>query len=227
MSAFPDPAADEATLPGLAPLASAAPDLALAAGYAVAWIAPRALSPGVMRILLVSLLLEFIVLHSAAFMGNVAFAPGPRPAAMRRVLGLGVFYTLFVGGFALAFHAAWPLVSFWALTLNRATVVLIGRAPDGAQRRVVSATWGATAMCYLFGVMLTVVLPIPRLGCTPDVVSAMRLPGHGLWVAQPWRAMAFGALYFAAVAAFELFAAPRIAASAATAESAPPARAAA
>jgi len=45
-----------------------------------------------------------------------------------------------------------------------------------------------------------VLLPVPRLGITGG------LPGEttGLWVSEPHRALAFGAVYFLAQALFEL-----------------------
>jgi hypothetical protein len=52
--------------------------------------------------------------------------------------------------------------------------------------------------------MLTTVLPLPRLGLTPEVVSGQHLPGEGRWIARPCRVMAFGFLYFTAIGISEL-----------------------
>jgi hypothetical protein len=81
--------------------------------------------------------------------------------------------------------------------------VLFRQAPSGDERAFLQAGWAASAISYLLGVAVTVVLPVPRLGLTPAIVHALALPGSGLWISQPWRVVAFGALYYAAVGAFE------------------------
>jgi hypothetical protein len=151
------------------------------------------------------MLLEFIIIHSAAFMGAVLFAPGSRGRRAWRVVGLGAFYSLFAGGFALAFKTAWPLWSFWGLTLNRMLSVLVGQAPEGEEREFLQRGWAACALAYLVFAFATIILPIPRLGITPDVVRTLGLQGEGLWVDQPWRVLAFGFVYFSAVGLSELF----------------------
>ena len=50
-----------------------------------------------------------------------------------------------------------------------------------------------------------ILLPLPRLGLTPEVVARLALPGSGQWVEQPHRVLAFGFLYFAATAISEAF----------------------
>ena len=191
------------TLPVPRAIASALPDIALAATCLAVWIAPSRFSPELPRWIMLTMLLEFVVVHSSAFMGQVLFTAGGPAKRAFRVLGLGLFYSLFVGGFALAFRTAWPLVSFWLLTLNRMSAVLLRPAPAGDQREFLNATWAAHVVCYLAGVFVTLLPPLPRLGFTPDLVASLRLPGSGLWISQPWRVVAFGAIYFAAVAACE------------------------
>jgi predicted Co/Zn/Cd cation transporter (cation efflux family) len=133
-------------------------------------------------------------------MGQLLFAGGGAGRRALGMLGLGLFYTLFVGAFALAFHTAWPLVSFWLLMLNRMSSVLLYPAPNRDQRAFLGTTWSAHVVCYIAGVLLTLVLPLPSLGLTPQFVASMHLPGRGIWVTQPWRVIAFGAFYFAVIA---------------------------
>lgn len=151
------------------------------------------------------MLLEFIIIHSSAFMGTVLLASGPRVRRAWRVVGLGLFYSLFVGSFALAFKALWPLWSFWGLTINRMMSVLVGQAPEGEEREFLQRGWAACALAYLVFAFVTIILPLPRLGITPDVVRSAALQGEGLWVDQPWRVLAFGFLYFLGVGLSELF----------------------
>jgi len=184
---------------------SALPDFGLAALFLLTWTAPHVV--GVDRIgnLMLVMLLEFIVVHSAAIMGSAALAKGSRRTRLLVIFKFGGFYTLFVGAFALSFRVWWPLWAFWGLTLNRTLGVLVGQAPIGDERRFIKAGWAVGAMCYLGAVFLTSFVPfLPRLGVTRDVVAAADLPGSGLWVDQPHRVLAAGVLYFAAVAVSEL-----------------------
>lgn len=185
-------------------LAAAIPDLALGAAFLLVWLAPSPFGPNVLANLTLIMLLEFIIMHSSAFMGTVMFKPGPRKAKLHALLGLAGFYTLFVGGFSLGFKTAWPLVSFWLLSLNRMMGVLVGNAPRGEEQAFVRRSWAASAIAYLFGAFATVLLPVPRLGLTEAVVAAQDRIGSGLWVDQPHRLVAFGFLYFTAVGLSEL-----------------------
>lgn len=185
-------------------LTAAAPDLALGAAFLVVWLAPVPLEPSVIAHLTLLMLLEFITMHSSAFMGTTMFRPGPRKAKLLTLLAIAGFYTLFVGSFSLMFKTAWPLVSFWLLSLNRMMGVLLGNAPQGEEQAFVRRSWAASAIAYLLGAFVTVLLPVPRLGLTEAVVGAQDLVGSGLWVSQPHRLVAFGFLYFTAVGLSEL-----------------------
>jgi hypothetical protein len=174
----------------------AAGDLSLATLFLVTWIAPGASLALPLSVALLTMLLEFVVVHSTGFMGSVALADGPRAERARKVLGLGGFYTLFVGGFALGFGTWWPLIAFWGLTLNRSIAVLFDPHPGRAQRLRIRKSWAAITLSYLAAVFLTTFMPMPGLGITPDVVRAAELPASGLWVDQPERVVAAGFLHF-------------------------------
>src|SRR5512140_2819463 len=73
---------------------SALPDLALGLVYLITWIAPGVTQPAVVRSLVVTMLLEFIVMHSAAFTGQVLIGPLARGAKLGAMVGLGLFYSL-------------------------------------------------------------------------------------------------------------------------------------
>jgi hypothetical protein len=182
---------------GLVDLVAAAPDLLLGGMFFVAWVEPRLIGADRIRDGLLLMLMEFIVIHSAAFMGTVAWGTAPAGSKARNVIGLGLFYTLFVAGFALAFRSWWPLLGFWGLTLNRLLGALIGQG-DGEEKQLVQRGWAATAVFYLLAVFTTVLIPYPRLGVTPEVLGAIDLPGSGAWIDTPWRVMAAGGLYFLA-----------------------------
>lgn len=185
-------------------LAAALPDLCMGAVFLIAWIAPARLGVQPIAPLVLVMLLEFIVIHSGAFAGTVALGDAPRDRKALRLLGLGAFYTLFVGGFALSFTTWWPLVSFWALMLNRMLSALLGQAESGDERALLQRGWAAGTLFYLGFGGITTLLPLPRLGLSAEVVAGQHLPSSGLWIEQPWRVMAFGFLYFTATGLSEL-----------------------
>jgi hypothetical protein len=177
----------------------AAPDFVLAGLALVTWIDPQRFGERLVGWFLVLMLVEFVVVHSAAFLGTVAFSAKSAAARARETLMLALFYTLFVGGFALAADAWWPLVSFWALIVNRLLGILLGAVPSGAERLYAMRSWAAGAMFMLGGVFVTVVLPLPAFGVRPEMLGAIGSNSSGAWVSEPHRVLAFAVLYFTAV----------------------------
>ncbi|MGB7212158.1 MAG: hypothetical protein WBC97_05965 [Gemmatimonadales bacterium] len=175
---------------------AALPNFLIAGTAILTWLDPTILGVTKVGYFLLLMLLEFIVIHSAAFMGNVAYGKPPKMGRLAAILGLALFYTLFVGAFALTFHQTWPLWAFWVLVLNRMAGVLLGQGGDDGTAAVARAGWAAGVMFYLLAAFLTVILPLPRFGITPDVVAAQHFKATGLWIEQPWRMLAMTAVYF-------------------------------
>lgn len=190
--------------PALAGLGAAIPDFVLSAAFFTAWVAPQRLPERFVAWCVLVVLLEFFVVHSAGFTG---FVMTSREAPQRKLIGmllLGGFYTLMVGGFALSMKSWWLLWSFWALMINRMMSGLFARGSDG-ERMAVMATWAAGVFCYILSVTITVMLPLPALGITPEVVAAQGFEIGGLWTSEPHRAVACGAMYFGLIGVAELF----------------------
>jgi hypothetical protein len=188
----------------LAAIGAALPDFVLGALFLTTWLLPTAGRIKLAPQLVLIVLLEFIIIHSAAIVGSVVLRKATRRKRAMSLVGLVLFYTVFVGSFALMFRTSWPLWSFWGLMLNRLLSLILGQAPEGEEMALVQRGWAATALFYLGFVALTAVVPVPRLGLTPGIVAQLHIPGSGLWVSQPWRVMAFGFLYFTAVGISEL-----------------------
>lgn len=185
-------------------LITALPDFGFAGVFLVTWIRPSTFGPFMVKWLLVVMLVEFIIIHSAAFMGVVGFAAGTRAVRSLRIAGLGAFYTLFAGAMSWVFRSWFPITAFWGQTLNRLLGVILGQGQDVGQKAVVMAGWAASTVFYLLGCFATILLPIPRLGITSAVVAAQRIPGGGLWVEHPEKVIAFGAIYFGLTAWSEI-----------------------
>lgn len=182
---------------------SAAPDIALGSTYLITWINPGAFDTNLLPYLTLMMALEFIVIHSAGFMGVVALSDARRHRRVAGIIGLGVFYSIFVVGFAVLFGRWWPVWAFWSLTLNRLTGVIFSTG-SGHDTAGVQAGWGVSALFYLVGAFATTFLPIPRFGITPEIARTAAIAGEGLWVDEPHRMIAFGAAYFLGQAAVDL-----------------------
>jgi hypothetical protein len=180
----------------LATLINAVADFGFAGVFLITWIAPDTFGAQTVRFLLLVMMMEFVVVHSSAIMGNVVLSKADRGARSTALAGFGLFYSLFAGAFALAFKTWWPITMFWGQTLNRLLGVLFGQVPDEDQRAFIQRSWVAAVLFYLLGAFVTTILPIPRFGVSPAVVAAQHITASGLWPEQPQRVLAFGFIYF-------------------------------
>lgn len=192
---------------------TATPDFLAAASCLLTWLQPTRLGQRMVAHLVLVMLLEFIVVHSAGFIGVVIVGGRSRLQKVLALAGLGLLYSVFTGGFSLAEHTWWPFVTFWILIANRILSVLVSPAEDLRDFPVVHVMWAIGAALYLAGVAVTSVLPIPRLGVTPAIVALQGFHSSGLWIDEPWRPLAFGVFYFGLFGVAELLMASRIAAS--------------
>lgn len=183
---------------------NALPDFGFAGAFLLTWLAPRTLGDQAVTRLMLVMLLEFIIIHSSVFMGNVILSPAAKVPRSVGILVLGLFYSIFAGAFSLAFRTWWPFGTFWLQTGNRMLSVVTGQ-PDSNARALLKKSWVVSIMLYLGCCFVTVVPPVPALGITPAVVASLHLPGEGLWITEPQRVIAFGFLYFALTGWSELF----------------------
>lgn len=183
-------------------IAGAVPD-ALAAGYFLAlWLQLDIFGAGHVETALLIMLVEFLTVHASGMLGGVAL--DPKTSRRRRIgfiAGVGLFYLAFTGMFVVIFRQWWPLLVVGWLLLAKFIGVLPGRAMPKGEAAVQMQLWALSAALYVGGVLLTSLLPLPRLGLQPDVVASLGLTGSGLWVESPHRLLAFGVLYFGALAA--------------------------
>lgn len=186
-------------------LVSAFPDFALSGLFAISWIAPYAFGAHILKRLELIMLMEFFIVHSSAFMGAAMTMPRRRITRVLGVIGLGMFYTIFVGSFAYSFGTIWPLVSFWMLLVNRMLAIIMGPAPQPGDFNFIVLGWAACSFFYLIFALITSIAAIPRFGITATVLAAQPMSGGGIWADEPWRVVAFGVFYFASVAVTELF----------------------
>lgn len=184
---------------------SALPDFGFAVVFLVTWLQPQAFGEQTVTRLMLVMLLEFIIVHSAVFMGTVIVASADKARRTLGLLGFGLFYSIFAAAFSLVFKTWWPFGAFWLQTGNRLLGVLVGQASEGQEKAFLMRGWAISVGLYVGCCFITTFLPIPALGITPAVIAALHLPGTGLWISEPYRVLAFGALYFALTAWSELY----------------------
>lgn len=190
----------------LGAVASALPDFLAAATFLVTWFAPTTFGDRMVSHLVLVMLLEFLVVHSAGFMGIIVYGEGARTTKLAMLGGLTFVYLLFAAAFGISFGTWWPVQALVVLTLNRCTPLFLGPLPADthAQNDRVAVGWAVGVVCYLFGCFATVIPPVPAFGITPDVIAAQGFTSTGLWPEEPYRAVAFGVIYFALQGLWEL-----------------------
>jgi hypothetical protein len=188
----------------LGALVSAVPDFAMACVFYVTWIAPTTFGETMVAHLVLVMLLEFLVVHSAAFMAFAVYGGGTRPQRIAMMLGLTAFYAIFALAFSAGFDTWWPAQAMAVLALNRSLPLLLGALPDERELDTLMAAWAVSVIFYLGGASLTIIRPVPPFGITPEVIAAQGFTVGGEWPEQPYRPIAFGVLYFTAQGLFEL-----------------------
>jgi hypothetical protein len=179
-------------------LLAAAPDAISAAIFLVAWVAPQTLGAAWVKNLMLTMLIEFIVIHSSGFYaGLLATDDLKRRTRLAMLCGLSAFYLIFIVAFCLAFDSTWPLAAFAWLFLGRFAHILTHPVADADAVSRLLALWAASVVSYIAGALFTVMVPLPALGITPEFVAAMSLSGSGEWIERPYTVLAFGAFYFA------------------------------
>src|SRR5262249_62117602 len=105
---------------------------------------------GVLRRAILAMVMEFVVVHSSAFMGSVLWSPSLDAVKKTlAALGFGLMYSTILVGFALAIGAWWPVWAFWGLTLNRLTTALLARPGTKEGRAAIADDSATSAALYL------------------------------------------------------------------------------
>ena len=184
-------------------LFAALPDTLSATIFMWAWIDPTQIGgPERVKNLMLTMLFEFIVMHSSAMIGSMFLSDMPRAKKFLSLVGLSAAYLLFVLAFAAAFSSTWPIWVFAWLFVCRFGYLVANRKTNEDAARRMQTSWALSAVTYIAGCFITVFLPLPRFAITPEFVAAMNFPEKmtGDWVDHPWKVLAFGALYFGVMA---------------------------
>lgn len=178
------------------------PDSVTAVAFICLWMLPLAFGESGVRNAMLVMLVEFVLVHATGFLGVAAFAENAsRLRKVGMLAGFAVLYLVFIAAFSFAFDAWWPILAFGWLLLGKLGVVFGGaRDASGRTARDAPHAWAMSALAYIVAVFATLFLPLPRLGLGEAVLPQLELPGSGVWVEQPHRVIAAGALYFGLMA---------------------------
>jgi hypothetical protein len=181
-------------------LLKALPELVSAGILYVLWIEPQRFGPEWFKSGVLTMLLEFFVVHATGFMSVLMHDPetSKRKRSLQ-ILGLSVFYVLMIGAFAWGFDAWWMLWAFGWLCFSKLQAIWSGGPPTEHHRLVAIASWALSVAVYLGAVGISVTQDIPALGATPELRDAAGFTGSGEWEREPWRALAAGVVYFIAM----------------------------
>lgn len=182
-------------------LVAALPDSLTALYFLSVWINPAWLGIHGVRNGMLIMLVEFILVHASGFLGARMFAEDTsRRKKLASLIAFGAFYLVFIAAWACTFRQWWPFLAFGWLLAGKFTRLAGFAVNDAGVKRRMQSDWTLGVMAYLLGVFVTILLPMPHFGITPEVVSSLDLPGSGEWVREPHRVIAFGLIYFSSLA---------------------------
>lgn len=178
---------------------AAVPDGLTAAAFVAIWISPFVFGELSVKTAMLIMLVEFFLIHATGFLTAIGERSNvSRSKRMLGMLGMSLFYLLMVSALAWSFGEWWPLLAFGWLAVGKIAWSWGMRADGEDAMSLQMAAWGGSVVAYLFGCFLTVLLPVPRLGMHADLHLQFGLGDDttGLWITEPHRVVAFGALYF-------------------------------
>lgn len=182
---------------------AALPHFGFAGAFLFVWLHPLHYGDKTVSRFMMIMLLEFFVVHSTGFLNAVAFSGDSliRRAAM--FLGLLGFYVVMVGGISLGFGTLSPLLAFLALMVSKFPAAVMQRN-QGEGMSFAMMQWAGMVVCYLAAVFAGVILPLPSLGVTPEVIALQEFEGSGAWLEAPQTVLASGFIYFGLLGLFEM-----------------------
>jgi hypothetical protein len=176
----------------------------LAITLARVWWTPMAVDHGRWVKLGVGIMvLEFILVHSGAMLP--AMAASSKTLGRKPVLLVSALYVLFGAAIALAFKSIMLICTFSGIMIPRWLGILFDS--DQARAQQIKRS-GMSVMLYLGVAFLSVFVPFPAGGLTPEILNQVYPNrGRGIWEQSPQQALAAGIIYFGVLGLMELIAA--------------------
>jgi hypothetical protein len=180
---------------------AATPDLVLAAMFLSTWINPGVLSGISVESMVLVIVMEFVAIHSAGFMGAILVGDASRSRKIKATLWFGAFYLLFFIAFAVMLRTWWPMLAFLVLMANRLLSILFNHNMSMTQKNMVMAEWAIALTFYILCVAVTIVIPVDSMGANMPLSTG----GNGQWELHPYKALSAGVFYFALMGSSKFF----------------------
>lgn len=191
--------------PQRARMLAAAPDFVFALIFLVTWIAPYTFGLATVQNLILVLVFEFIILHSAAVLVAVLLGGFSARGGRTVLVVVSLFYLLFAIGFGFIVGAFWPVIAIVALTINRMTTLRQAEGESRRKRYGVIVAWALTFGFFIAAMIAGAVFPWPALGLDAAVIDYLTENASGSMVEVPQSSMAFGVLYYGSLGLADWF----------------------
>jgi len=159
------------TPPAPSAIAAAAPNFVIAVFFLSVWIAPSWYGPSIALYTGGLMFLEFVAILSSTFMGAAASFSRWRPWRVLVVAALGVVFSYFITDYAPKSGMYHLLELYWMLVAGRIVMMLTGSYATAVSFLALGFVNGFLLVITL---MPFIVLPVPALGMTDQVVEDMR-----------------------------------------------------
>ena len=181
------------------------PDLATATVCLLCWWQPRLLGADWIKPMLLTVLVEFLVIHSGVFMAVFGNAPRTRRLRTLAHLGLAAFYGLFVWLIARDYDAPWLYPLFGWLWFSKLLVCWSAQPLHHPSLREQLIDWPMAAGSYLLSLVLgTLLFEAQRGGIDYRLIREAGLTGKPMFEQSPWALLASGAIYFTAMGLYRM-----------------------
>ncbi len=180
------------------------PLLVLAGVLAWVWADPvHAMGGGWLRASASMILLEFLLLHSGAFMAAGPLVTDRAVLRWSWFAGFTAFYAVALYGFALWARNPAVMWLIGATLLARTATLMILRDRKGT---ILMLPRSGVGMIMLFVTLFVFLIPWPGIGITEAIRSAEFGPPNDLLSSRPQRSIAWGIAYFLLMGGVELWA---------------------
>jgi hypothetical protein len=188
----------------------ALPDAITALVFLKLWLSPLAFGEWGVQHAQFVLLVEFVLIHASGALGGAIEGDRSRAIKLLWVAAFVLFYLMFIASLAEAAGHGWPILAFLWLLLGKLGR-LFGNLDCEDARWQRHSDWAIGMLLFVGGAFATLAFPVPELGITAEVRPLLGIEGHGDWVDEPQRPIAFGVLYFGllSLARFTGFRLPR------------------
>lgn len=176
------------------------PDLATAAACLLSWWWPALLGAAWVKVMALTVLVEFLVIHAGAFLTVFGNAPRTRLGRSAAHLALASFYGIFIWAIARDYEANWLYPLFAWLLFSKLLVCWSSQPQNHPNLREQLIDWPFAVASYIGALMIGIVLcENLRGGIDYRVFRDAGLSGKSLFQDKPWAALAAGSIYFTAM----------------------------